>query len=128
MSAFRQLDFTDDAVVVSFKKLLPLKTLRRRLVLPYERVLDASVERFERRDHLLRMAGFAFGSSLHGLFRRKGRWMFLSFEHPDRVIDIKLDPSGAGWPALSEVVIETADPEATVQKLRQSAGVVRQPL
>jgi hypothetical protein len=38
----------------------------------------------------VRIAGYALGDSLHGLFRQHGRWLFLSFEEPNQVIRILL--------------------------------------
>jgi hypothetical protein len=114
MISSRQFELHDDAAEVRFTGLLPLKTLRRRLLLPYEEIRSVSTEQFTRRRGLLRVAGFALGNSLHGLFRREGRWLFLSFEDPRQVVNIELDPERR---KVSELVIQVPDPVALAAAL-----------
>ncbi|HWM54329.1 MAG TPA: hypothetical protein VNO20_02940 [Solirubrobacterales bacterium] len=119
MAFSRHVHLSDEAVEVRFTGLLSLKTLRRRLSVPYSRIVLVSTEPFDDKRGLLRIAGYALGRSLHGLFRQRGRWLFLSFENPRQVIHLKLDPTGAGWPRLEEVVLQVPDPDSTVTEIER---------
>ena len=44
MASARQVTLTDDSVELTFAGLLPLKTLRRRLTIPYGRIVSVSTE------------------------------------------------------------------------------------
>ena len=125
MFSSRQFELHDDAAEVKFTGLLPLKALRRRLVIPYVRVTSVSTEPFDRRDGLLRVAGFAFGDSLHGLFRRHGCWLFLSFEDPCQVVSVGFDSEGGRCPRLSEIVVQVPEPDSFAVEFEGHAAAHR---
>jgi hypothetical protein len=121
----RHVQLSGGAVEVAFTGLIRLKTLRRRLTIPYYRIASTSTEPFTDKRGLIRVAGYALGRSLHGLFRQHGRWLFLSFEDPEQVIRLELDPNAPEWPGLSEVVMQVPDPVSLAAEIEKNVRAHR---
>lgn len=121
MSALREIRVDDSGVEVVFHGLLSVAALRRRIVMSHSDIVKVCTQPFELRPGLIRVAGTAAGRRLHGLFRERGRWLFLSFENPARVVRFSLRREGPGRMRFSEVVIGTVNAEAVVRDVHRHA-------
>ena len=106
----RRLELTDDGLALSFTGFLRLLTLRRRLVVPWSAVRDVRAGAYE-------------GGAVHGRFRRSGRWQFLSFEDPQRVVRLHLDRRARGAQGFDEVVVGDRDPSRLAAAIADRAGL-----
>jgi hypothetical protein len=106
----RRLELTDDGLALSFSGFLRLLTLRRRLEVPWSAVRGVRVGAYE-------------GGSVHGRFRRSGRWQFLSFEDPGRVVRLDLDRRAPGAQGFDEVVLGDRDPSRLAAAIAVRAGL-----
>ena len=106
----RRLELTDDGLALSFTGFLRLLTLRRRLVVPWSAVRGVRAGAYE-------------GGAVHGRFRRSGRWQFLSFEDPQRVVRLDLDRRARGAQGFDEVVVGDRDPSRLAAALAARAGL-----
>jgi hypothetical protein len=106
----RRLELTDDGLSLSFTGFLRLLTLRRRLVVPWSAVRDVRAGAYE-------------GGAVHGRFRRSGRWQFLSFEDPERVVRLHLDRRARGAQGFDEVVVGDRDPSRLAEAIAARAGL-----
>jgi hypothetical protein len=106
----RRLEITDDGLALSFSGFLRLLTLRRRLEVPWSAVRAVRAGAYE-------------GGSVHGRFRRSGRWQFLSFEDPGRVVRLDLDRRAPGAQGFDEVVLGDRDPSRLAAAIAARAGL-----
>jgi hypothetical protein len=106
----RRLELTDDGLALSFTGFLRLLTLRRRLEVPWSAVRDVHAGAYE-------------GGAVHGRFRRSGRWQFLSFEDPQRVVRLRLDRRARGAQGFDEVVVGDRDPSRLAAAIVARAGL-----
>ena len=106
----RHLHLDDDGLTVAFTGGLRLATLHRRLFVPWAGVRDVSDAPYD-------------GPPLHGRFRRRGRWVFLSFDDPRRVVRVEVDPGAPGAPPYDELVFGADDPRALASRIAAWGGL-----
>jgi hypothetical protein len=119
----RSLDLDDDGLAISFKGLLRLGTLRRRLVVPWSAIRDVRADPFDLQPTPLGAVAPRLGRSAHGRFRRGGRWQFLSFEDPRCVVRLELDRRAPGSQGFDEIVVGTRDPRSLAAAITARAGL-----
>jgi hypothetical protein len=119
----RCLDLHDDGLAISFKGLLRLGTLRRRLVVPWSAIRGVHAGAFELEPTPLSAVSPRLGRSAHGRFRRRGRWQFLSFEDPGRVVRLDLDRRAPGAQGFDEIVVGARDPRSLAAVIAARAGL-----
>ena len=121
----RTLELRDDGLAVSFRGLVRLGTLRRRLVVPWSAVHEVVAEPYvELEPSPLMPVAPRLSRAAHGRFRRAGRWLFLSFENPCRVVRLRLDRRAAGF---DEIVLGHPEPAALAAAIAARAGVSLSP-
>jgi hypothetical protein len=117
----RTLELRDDGLAVSFRGLVRLGTLRRRLDVPWSAVREVAAEPYvELEPSPLAPVAPRLGRAAHGRFRRAGRWLFLSFEDPCRVVRLRLDRRAAGF---DEIVIGAREPAKLAAAITRHAGL-----
>jgi hypothetical protein len=119
----RSIDFDDDGLAISFKGLVRLGTLRRRLIVPWSAIRGVHAGSFDLEATPLRVVAPRLGRSAHGRFRRGGRWQFLSFEDPRCVVRVELDRRAPGSHGFDELVVGARDPRSLADAIALRAGL-----
>jgi hypothetical protein len=119
----RSLDIQDDGLAISFRGMLRLGTLRRRLVVPWSAIRDVHAGPFDLQPTPLGAVVPRLGRSAHGRFRRSGRWQFLSFEDPGCVVRLDLDRRAPGAQGFDEIVVGAGDPRSLAAAISARAGL-----
>jgi hypothetical protein len=118
----RTLELRDDGLAVSFRGLVRLGTLRRRLVVPWSAVQEVVADPYvELEPSPLAPVAPRLSRAAHGRFRRAGRWLFLSFENPCRVVRLRLDRRAGG--GFDEIVLGHPEPAALAAAIAARAGL-----
>jgi hypothetical protein len=119
----RSLDLDDDGLAISFKGLVRLGTLRRRLVVPWSAIRGVHIAPFDLQPTPLGAVAPRLGRSAHGRFRRRGRWQFLSFEDPRCVVRLEVDRRAPGAQGFDEIVVGARDPRSLAALIAARAGL-----
>jgi hypothetical protein len=95
--------------------------LKRELRVPLGAVRSVSTAPFGETG--LRLAGTSipWTDVRAGRFRRNGRWLFLSFEHRDRVLTLELDRTASGT-GYDVVAVGVDDPKALAATIEARRG------
>ena len=113
----RTVEITPDEVVVRLSGWTAVAALRRELRVPRKAIRDVSTAAWHTDGWRIAGTGIPFRDYRQGWFRRDGKWQFLSFEHRDRVVALRVD-RGLGSVRFDVVVVGVDDPEKVAAELR----------
>jgi hypothetical protein len=119
----RSIHLDDDGLAISFKGLVRLATVRRRLVVPWSAIRGVHAGPIDLGPAPLGVVAPRLGRSAHGRYRRGRRWQFLSFEDPRHVVRVQLDRRAPGAQGFDEIVVGARDPRALADAIAVRAGL-----
>jgi hypothetical protein len=91
-------------------------------VVPWSAVQEVAAEPYvELAASPLKPVAPKLSRAAHGRFRRAGRWLFLSFEDPCRVVRLRLDRRTAGF---DEIVLGDREPARLAEAIAARAGLL----
>jgi hypothetical protein len=116
----RTLEFRSDALIVRLTGLTRFAALRGALRIPYSMIQSVSTAPFQMPSGSIRVGGTAmpFTDYRQGHFWKRGiGWFFLSYEHADRTVTLRVDNLQSGRFDFSMVVLGVQDPEAVAAEI-----------
>lgn len=116
----RTLEFRSDALIVRLTGLTRFAALKGTLRIPYAAIESVSTTPFQMPSGAIRVGGTSipFTDYRQGNFWKRGiGWLFLSYEHADQAVTLRVDNLQSGKFDYAVIVLGAEDPVATAAQI-----------
>jgi len=116
----RTLNYRSDALVVRFTGITRFAALKSTLRIPYAVIQSVSTEPFHMPSGTMRVGGTSmpFTDYRQGNFWKRGvGWLFLSYEHADQTVTLRVNNLQSGRFHFSVIVLGVDDPQAAAAQI-----------